>query len=285
MRLSLSSACLYLFPLRYLFRVAAESGYQGIELVMAPEVKARGVTYVRALSREFGLPVLSVHQTMVPVSVRGLGASRMADAATAALALDCPQVVIHDPCAAQWSDPAARRWTEELTRCQQILLGSGTRLALENPGWYHARDAGTTLAQPLALLSCARQFDLDLTYDTCHAGSAGMSVSQAYEILRSRVVNVHLSDLAGGQPPLGLNTLRTLLIHHQMPGEGTLALGPFLNLLAEDGYAGPVTLELSVTALRAWSPPLLRRRLVQAAEYVRSAVRSPQALEPAKLRA
>jgi len=279
MHLSLSSACLYLFPLRYLFRLAAETGYDGIELVMAPEVWLRGPAYVRALSREFGLPVYSDHQAMLPICPRGSGTARMGDATEAALALDCPVVVIHDPLVPRWDAPTAQRWMRELEYCQHKVEGSGTRLALENPGWYHSWDERNLFAQPLALISFARRYGLELTFDTCHAGSAEMGLGEVYETLRDRVVNVHFSDLKPGNPPLNINTLRTLLIHHQMPGEGRLPLTPFVAQLAKDGYDGPLTLEISVAALRIWSPRALRRRLAQAADYARETMRCAQLLD------
>jgi sugar phosphate isomerase/epimerase len=278
MLLSLSSACLYLAPLRHLFGLAAETGYEGIELVMAPEVWLRGPGHVRTLVRDFGLPVCSIHQTMLPASPRGAGAARMTDAVEAALALECPIVVLHDAFVARWDDPRAERWLRELEKCQRRVEGSGTRLAVENPGWYHARDREGLFAHPLALVSFVRRCGLEVTFDTCHAGSAGVSVQDSYDILRERVINVHLADLKPGEPLLGLDTLRTLLLHHQMPGEGMLALSPFLARLAH-GYAGPLTLEVSMAALHAWSPRQVRQRLAQAAAYVREAVRGSQPVD------
>ncbi len=271
MLLNLSSACLYMFPLRRVFALAADHGYDGIELVMAPEVCLKGVAYVRALVREYGVPVLSVHQSMLPFCPLGAGPARMRDAVLAAQALECPVVVVHDPFTTSWESAAARRWMRELERCLDLVQDSVTQLSLENPGWYRQSDGNNVFAQPFALLSFARRYGLDVTYDTCHAGSAELGVAPVYDVLRERVSNVHLSDLKPGSPPLGLPLLRTLMIHHQMPGEGQLPLAPFVTQLAEDGYAGPVTLEISMTALQVWSRRSLGKRLAQAAAYVRSA--------------
>jgi sugar phosphate isomerase/epimerase len=268
---SLSSACLYLLPLRRLFALAAEAGCDGIELVMAPEVWLRGARHVRGLVAECGQPVLSVHQAMVPLTPRGAGAARMRDATEFALELGCPIVVIHDPFCDSWESAAAQRWLVELERCQTLVQGAGTRLALENPGWYHHADRNNLFAQPMALLAFARRYGLDLTYDTCHAGSAEMNIQPVYDLLRERVINIHLSDLKRTKPPLGLDVFRTLLVHHQMPGEGVLPLAQFVAQLAADGYAGPVTLEISLMALRFWSPRALLQRTQQALQYLRQA--------------
>ena len=66
LRLSFSTATLYHFPLRAAFALAHEAGFEGVELVLGPEVMLRGAAYVRQLSHEYSLAVLSVHPPMIP---------------------------------------------------------------------------------------------------------------------------------------------------------------------------------------------------------------------------
>lgn len=278
MLLSLSTACLYSSPLRMTCALAAECGFDGIELVTGPETWLRGARTIASLVRAYGLTLLSVHQTLLPLSPRGRGPWRMVEAAELALALGCPRVVIHDHGAIRWADPTAQTWLCVLALCRERLVGSETRLALENPGLYSTNDRRNTLAAAPVLADFARRHDLDLTLDTCHVGTAGLGLLDVYAALRDRLANVHLSDLKLAPPALKHQAYETLFLHHQLPGEGVLPLAPLLTQLSADGFTGPITLEASPAALRGWSPRQVRSRLAQAVAYVRSAERVSAAL-------
>jgi len=275
--LSLSTACLYHLPLRTVFRCAAEAGYEGIELVLSPQVWVRGPRHVLSLSREVGLPILSVHQPLLHIGPSGTAPQRMVVATRMALALECPCVVVHGTWARSWALPEAQRWLRILDDCQERLVGSETRLALENHGLYGAEDGATVLDQLSEFEGFCRQRDLDITFDTCHAGSYTMGLLAAYGAVRERLANVHLSDLKrspGGSPA---PRWRSFFTHHRMPGEGDLPLAELLAQLASDGYCGPVSVEISPWSLQAWSLRRARARLAQAAEYVRAAAGRRQA--------
>ena len=253
------------------FRLAAEAGFEGIELVMAPEVWLRGSGHVGALAREYGLSVSSVHQALMPGGPRGSGTGRMGDALRMALDLGCPRVVIHDPGAARWADPKAQHWLRAIEACQARALGSGTRLALENAGIYRDIDLHNIIGSPAVLADFARRHDLDITLDTCHAGTTGIPLSESYSLLKDRLVNVHLSDLKRLRPTIDHHLLYNLSSHHQTPGEGFLPLRQLISQLARDGFQGPVTLETSFVAMRAWSRQECQRKLRRVADYVRVA--------------
>jgi len=270
MIMSLSTACLYHLPLRATFRLAAEAGFEGIELVPALELWARGPRRVAAMAKEYGLDIYSVHQTILPVSPRGGRSRRIVDAVEIALELGCPCVVIHGPWCLRWGDRNAQRWLRTLESCQTRLKGSGTRLAIENPGSYSDIDMHHVLSPLPLLLSFAGRRDLDITFDTCHAGTAGLDLLDAYALIGDRLKNVHLSDLAMGTRPGGNHAMDTLFSHHQMPGEGVLPLAEFISRLKGDGFQGPLSLEVSPFALRFWSPTQLRQRLAEAVAFVRA---------------
>jgi sugar phosphate isomerase/epimerase len=249
--------------------LAAEAGFDGVELVVSPEVTWRGPQYVRTLARECGLYITGVHQSMMPLHIFG-SSQRMFSATQCALELGCPIVVIHDAGVTDWDDPAADRWLRQLDRCQRLTEGSGTQIALENPGWYRETGRQNVLANPDALRRFAEQRGLALTLDTCHVGTAGQDLLAAHEILADRIINVHLSDYVPLRRLPALKWVRTLFAHHQVPGDGELPLVEFLEQLVADGYEGPLTLEISVAALRVWSGQAVRRELDRAASYVRS---------------
>jgi sugar phosphate isomerase/epimerase len=271
--ISLSSACLYHLPLRSCFRLAAEAGYAGVELVMGPEVALRGPRAVARLARAYGLVIPSVHHALYRLGPEAWRDRRPEQATRLALELGAPRVVIHGPWATDWAEPAARRWLRELDRCQRLTRGTGTRLALENPGIYNDDDARNVLADDGVLLRFAIEHDLDLTFDTCHVGTGQVGLLHVYARLRPRVANIHLSDL---RPSLLQRSrlLRSVASHHQYPGEGDLPLTEVLCRLASDGYTGSITLEVSLFALHFWSWGAMRRRLAGAAEFVRAGLLS-----------
>jgi sugar phosphate isomerase/epimerase len=66
MKLSLSTGCIYIYPLRGIFSIARESGFAGVELVVSPEVELRGGRYFRRLAESYGLTIFSLHPPILP---------------------------------------------------------------------------------------------------------------------------------------------------------------------------------------------------------------------------
>jgi len=274
--LSFSTSCLYGFPLRTAFALAAEAGFEGVELVMGPEVWLRGTRYASSLAREYGLHIYSIHPTSLAISPQGRGTGRIRDAVIAALELDCPCVVVHVPGVGCWTDSAAQQWLRAVEDCRSQVRGSVTRLALENRGKGPKPTDPTVLGDLPALIAFAREHDLDITFDTCHAGSAHLDLLQAYDLLRTRIVNVHFSDLIPLSHGMNLGLVRAFFAHHQMPGEGDLPLAKLLSRLALERFSGAVTVEVGMVGLRAWSRGQLRCQLARIVEYVRSAFPHPK---------
>ena len=272
MLLSLSTGCLYGFPLRTTFALAAEAGFEAVELVMGPEVWIRGARYASSLARDHGLSIYSVHPALLAISPCGGRVGRIKDAVVAALELDCPCVVVHPPGASCWADRVAEQWLRVVEECQRRTDGTVTRMALENQGAGSKRSGQSVLGELPALINFAREHDLDVTFDTCHAGSVQLELVPAYELLGRRVANVHFSDLVPLRYDVNLAPVRLLFAHHQMPGEGCLPLAEMVSRLATDGFSGPITVEIGMVALRAWSRSQLRRQLARVVEYIRSAI-------------
>ena len=274
MLLSLSTACLHHLPLRATFGLAAGAGCDALELVMSPQAWLRGPRYVSSLAEAHGVRIGAVHQALLNYGPWGKGPGRMIDATQMALAIQAPYAVVHGTWAQAWGTPEAQRWLQALTECREYVRGSGTRLALENHGHYGPSDGQSVLGALSAFHTFCQQHDLDVTLDTCHAGTYAMGLDAAYTMIRGRLGNVHLSDLRRGDPRGLGRHLSNLLDHHRMPGEGDLPLEQFLVRLQDDGYAGAVTLEISPWALGAWSLCRARRRLAQAVGYVRAATQT-----------
>ncbi|HEX7593391.1 MAG TPA: sugar phosphate isomerase/epimerase, partial [Anaerolineae bacterium] len=65
MKISLSTACLYAYPLAWTLAIAQRTGFDGVELVISPEVELRGGASVRRLAEKYSLEIYSVHPPLV----------------------------------------------------------------------------------------------------------------------------------------------------------------------------------------------------------------------------
>ena len=276
MRLSFSTGTLYHLPLRTSFSLAHEAGLDGVELVLGPEVALRGAAHVRRLSQEFRLPVLSVHPPILPYP--GMHDTRRILPRLVSLAeqVGCDLVVLHTPKTASTTD---RQWTAFLEALQAAHSNPRVRVSLENAGISAPTDESYLLHDARRLSDFATRFDLPVTFDTSHAGTSHYELLEALALFDGRVVNVHLSDLARRRMVPDWQPLYTLFLHHQLPGEGALPLAQFLRTLLRDGHTGILTLEISPTALQAWSLKRVRRGLARSVRFVRQieAEASPEA--------
>jgi sugar phosphate isomerase/epimerase len=271
LRLSLSTASLYLYPLREIFAIARDAGFEGLELVLCPEVLLRGAEYVRRLSQEYALPIFSLHPSMIPTPRSREHHRLLPQMATLAVELDCQYIVIHTPKALTMGERLGRAYTEAVKACVQELSGASPRLCIENQAVFRPGDRRCVLCAIDSLCRFAEEHDLALTLDTAHVASFPYDLLEAYEALRDRMVNVHLSDFSGHTSIPPWFNMHSYFKHHQLPGHGDLPLGRFLKQLKEDRYDGPVTIEVSPFALEVWRPRRARAKLVSCLEFVRNA--------------
>lgn len=130
----------------------------------------------------------------------------------------------------------------------------------------------------LGIASCMEDFDNDLspfhtvaglsrlmaeapdcgcTFDTGNFIHAGEDVEAAYEVLRSRIVHVHLKDRLISHDGSGKRVLAPCAV-----GDGQIPVARILSRLREDGYDGAVSMEF-------FSVPDYREALIRSAEFVR----------------
>lgn len=276
MLLSLSSGALYLFPLATAARLARESGFDGIELVVSPEALVRGPAGVATLLRREGVPALSVHPPLhrIPGCHTELEQAAVLPRFCRALP-GCRALVMHEPEAYHWHEPAAKRWLKALASACSALQGSEVRVGVENESGLAAHKAGWVLHSLPALRAFVEEHNLAVTYDTAHADSNGWDVVASLEAFRWRLVNVHLNDVVPLSPRARrLPALaRSLLSHHRLPGEGILPLDAVLQTLARWGYDGVVTVELSPLLFPPWAPAQAVSRLRQCVARCRAVAR------------
>ncbi len=275
MLVSLSTASLYVYPLRRTFSLAKRSGFDGVELVIGPEVEWRGPEYVRQLSREFSLPVLSVHPPLFGFPgwrrVQTSIAPYLGKAVEITRRVDAPILVLHMPHAPTLDEGIGQRFVAGITGSSRQLNGSGPRFAVENGPLVRPRDAEYVLRRLPDLRAFADEHNFPMTLDTAHVGTWGLDLLDALDYFEDRLVNVHFSDLREVSFIVRRRPfLHSYLTQHQLPGAGHLPLGDFVRALNERRYAGPITFELSPLSLQLWSPRKVEENLRACVEFVRS---------------
>jgi len=269
LRISLSSASLYFYPLRRIFALAKDTGYEGLELALAPGVFPQHMSHVQRLSQEYDLPVLTLHPPMVPIPGRAEHHKLLPQMIPVARQLGCQFVIIHVPKAPALSEGVGQEYVAAVEACVEEMKEGSPRLCLENQAVFRPGDREYALSTPENLRRFADQHDLGVTLDTAHAGSFPYDLLEAYEALGSRVVNIHLSDFRQDLSIPPWFNLHSYFKHHQLPGQGDLALVPFLEHLRREAYDGIVTIEISPFALEAWFPWRARAKLRRCLDFVR----------------
>lgn len=269
MKLSLSTGTLYIYPLRWIFRQAAAAGYDGVELVVNPEMILRGGNAVRRLAGEAGLEILSAHPTVVPLPGWRERHGGIGPTIRFALEAGAGLVVLHTPRSESLDREGGLAFRRQVEDWQRQLPGTGLRLAIENKAVRTERDRHYALTPLARLRAFADDHDLGLVLDTTHAGTAGEDLLRALQVMDGRLANVHLSDMGGRLPLAQVPAVWKLVGQHRFPGAGDLALETLLSDLRDGGYRGPLTLEMNPFAARFWWPPAVRRRLARAAAWIR----------------
>ena len=269
MKFSLSTGTLYSYPLRWIFRLARETGFDGVELVVNPEAILRRGEAVRQLAQAEGVEILTVHPTVMPLPGWRERHGGMAPTIQLAREAGAGLVVMHTPHAESLDEGEGLAFRQRIEAWQGQLAGGGLRLAVENKAVRTERERHYALTPLARLRAFADRYDLGLVLDTTHAASAGEDLLHARQVFDRRLVNVHLSDMGGRVPLARLPGARVLLGQHRFPGDGDLALSALLADLNHTEYAGPVTLEVNPWVARAWWPPAVRRRLAQAIEWMK----------------
>jgi len=251
----LSTGSLYTYGVSRCFALAAEVGFDGIELLIDERWDTRQAGYVRTLMDQHDLPVRVVHAPFRPIPGWAVDQdARIRRAAGIADALGASVVVHHLPMrfgygtfkagTHQWfvplllwqMDRAYRAWIETgYAACQRETAAA---LCIEN------MPARRTLGRRWNAfywntVQAFTRFE-SVTMDTTHLGTWGLDPATVYAIWGARVKHVHLSNFDGRE--------------HRRPEVGHLDLGTLLATLAASDYRGAVTLELSPAGLEAGCP-------------------------------
>ncbi len=229
-----STASLFQWELERIFSLAAQAGFQGMELMVTKRPETQSPEQVSCLAERYGLRVDCVHAPFLLAARKVWGGFRgkIERSLEMARSLGAGVVVAHLPYFWQWG---YARWVRDHMR--SVSSGEQVCLALENAMLLNLRrPLNFSLYNNLPGLAELPH----LVFDTSHFAVAGVDIFEAWNILGAKVRHVHLSN----------NYLKGF-DDHALPFDGRLPLDRFLKLLSRTGYRGKVSLELGPGPLEA----------------------------------
>ncbi len=252
-----SSAAFFARALGDTFRIVAETGYTGVEVMVTKDPASQDPAAMRALAKEFSLTIGAIHAPSLLLTRKVWGTDpvgKIYRAIEVAEEAEIPIVVTHPPY--RWQR-GYRRWLIE--RLPTLSERTGVTVALENMFPVRMGQRGVTFHSNQDL------DELDglpnLVLDTSHAAVADHDLVEVRRRFAERMRHVHLSDNAGK----GWDS-------HLPPGDGVLDLDAFLDDLAGDGYQGAVSLEVDLRRYLT-DDTVLRSVMVGMREQVESRLR------------
>ncbi|BDD80905.1 hypothetical protein TPB0596_06680 [Tsukamurella pulmonis] len=273
----LSTASVYPEKLEDAFRYAAETGYDGVELMVWHETASQDIANVAGLSMRYDVPVLSVHAPCLLISQRVWGPDPLAKlgrAVTAAEDLGADTVVVHPPF--RWQ----RRYAEHFVDLvHELEDGSHVAVAVENmfplrfdvlrrnESVERLRRRGNPGAAVSAFSPSIDPTDVGYahyTLDLSHTATAGVDALALMDRMGDGLRHLHLTDGLGAA-----------VDEHLVPGHGTQPAAEVCRRLATSGFDGHVILEIATGSAK--TPEERRAMLTEALEFAREHLRADPA--------
>jgi sugar phosphate isomerase/epimerase len=225
-------------PLGELLNVARSTGWDAVELrrldFERAEADGQSEEQVLDLVRACALPVSAVGVTSGWMLARGSAREHLLEIFTrscvAAASLDC--AIVMSPVDKERGDP--RQAATSVREVGDIAARYGVRIALE----FNSQAAQfNSLACVREVLAMADHPACGLLLDTYHLQRSGCGGRGFAQVAPEEIAYVQYSDV----PSAGLQQGNTL--DRLPPGRGCVAFDEVFGLLAEKGYAGPLSYE------------------------------------------
>jgi len=272
--IALSTGSLYTYGIARVFKLAAEAGFDAVEVLADNRWDSRQPAYLRRLSQEFSLPVAAIHNPFTIISTPGWPQDpieRLHASVALAREVGAGVVVAHLPLRIHVIEIQVFGAERKPIRIPVPLASERDYLhfLLNGLAEFEAKEgvlvgvenmpARRFLGRRVAIHDMNNLEALPklphLTLDTTHVGTWGLDLLAVYEQLKERIVHVHLSNFDGEE--------------HRLPEDGHLPLGELLRQLTRDGYSGAVSLEFGPEVLQAEDETQVRAHLRQAVEFCR----------------
>ncbi len=245
-----STGSLYPFGLDRIFGWAAQTGYDGVEVMMDDRWDTHQAHYLNHLAEKHAVPILALHPPIIQGAWRLGPEETLVRSAKLARSVGAGTLVAHPPPPgkplAGWSRTTLAEAREQgvAVAVENMPRNGGRRFAIRRRTCHlpeHLRGLG------------------DVTLDTSHLGASGVDPMRALSVLGDQLRHVHLSDsnLIPGRD------------EHRLPGRGKLPLKQMLSAIAKSDYPGAISLEVKPWPLGAPHPEDILPKMRDALEFTR----------------
>jgi sugar phosphate isomerase/epimerase len=232
---ALSTASVYPESARVAFELAAELGYDGVELMVWIDPVSQDVAAVARLAERYGVPVLAVHAPCLAVTQRVWTADpigRIRRSVAAAATFGCRTVVLHPPF--RWQRRYAGQFADEVARAGEH---AGVALAVEN--MYPIIRSGVRTVPYRPGFDPTEVGHAHYTLDLSHTAAAGTDALAMLDRMGTGLTHVHLADGTGAPRD-----------EHLVPGRGSQPCAEVCERLVTSGFGGVVVVEISTRRCR-----------------------------------
>jgi sugar phosphate isomerase/epimerase len=229
-RVALSTASVYPDSTASAFESAAALGYDAIEVMVGLDLTSQDIAAVKHLVDRYEVPVCAVHAPCLLIMQRVWGTEpwgKLQRSAEMALDLGAATVVVHPPF--RWQREYVRGFVEGIA---DLEAETGVAFAVEN--MYPWRASRRNLQVYLPGWNPVDQDYAHTTLDLSHSSTSGSDAVQMARQLGQRLHHVHMTDGTGSAKD-----------EHLVPGRGNQPCGELLGLLAAQGFAGDVVVEIN----------------------------------------
>ena len=233
MKLGANSVLFGGYNMETAFKYLALAGYDGIEISAIDGMSQHLVldrwqevaAEIKQLSNTYSLPILAMEQP-------SRDAAKMEKAMQAAVEIGIP-IINCGPGGKTGDEESLHQTIDELGNLAQMAEKYGITLCVKAHVGAAVYNTPTTLQVMQAITSPA--FGIDM--DPSHIYRANENPVEAIAAVISRVKHVHIRDCKGRQQGPGKPEL-------QANGRGDIDLVGYIRVLHENGYVGPVNLEI-----------------------------------------
>ncbi|MCX8111545.1 MAG: sugar phosphate isomerase/epimerase [Syntrophorhabdaceae bacterium] len=253
MKVLFSTGCIYYLPIKEIFILAKEAGYDGCDLVIDRHFNRPDYLDIVKECCQI-LPVYSIHAPFLKIDAWGSKTNAIVQTVRIAQELNAGLINFHPP---SWfsAELVFFRSFRKIEDFQRSLGAEGIRLTIENMPLVGKKLMLTPyiLNDYRDLIEYGLKRNLDFTFDTTHLGTFGIDpiVGFLSFFKTGRLKNIHISDYTDTESHLFL-------------GRGNMPVARLLNTMRRLGYDEMVTLEVSPEELpraRQWMVKMMRYQL------------------------
>ncbi|MBW3070048.1 hypothetical protein CWT12_03360 [Actinomyces sp. 432] len=242
-RVGLSTSSVYPGDVRDTFALAAQLGYDGVEVMVWGEKATQDANALTALAEQYAVPVLAVHAPTLLLTRAVFGADpwgKIDRSIELAESLGAPTVVLHPPFF--WQTRYARTFVAGVAERE---AAGGVHLCVENMFTWRPRDAHSTrdFQAYFPTWDPVGQGYRSVTLDISHAATSGSDALAMARALGPTLRHVHLTD--------GVPGFRD---DHLLPGQGDQDCAGVLRHLVDTGFGsagGQVVVEVNTRTMSA----------------------------------